>query len=156
MIITLAEILAALPGPWRHVEFKSTKFPPQRERAELDLDDYLTLALIVSTEDVQEMRLELLGPNAAPQPFEVYLLNAQGNDAAPGIIGRATTAEEAVAVAADKVTRAIVCGREPKHLPPWLSFRVAERLHHAQDRLHRTALRFVTDPAANAFVFGEP
>lgn len=159
MIITLADLLVALPGPWRQIEWQSRviKTPPQRERAELALSDQLTLALEVSTREAQERRLTLLG-QAADQPlmFEVYLLNAQRQDAAPGILGLATTAEQAAGVAADKVTRAIVCGAEVHSLPPWLSFRVAERLRQAQDRLHRVGLRFVTDPAANECVFGEP
>lgn len=153
MTLTLADILDALPGPWQRVAFKSTKTPPQRERAELALDDHLTLAVVVSTKDVQEWRLELIRPDTTPQTFEVYLLDAQGLDAAPGVLGLATTTEEAVAVVADKVTRAILCGREIHSLPPWLSFRVAERLHQAQDRLHRIALRFVTDPAADYNVY---
>lgn len=158
MTLTLAEILLALPGSWQIVQRKSPiiKTPPQRERAELALDDHLTLALEVTTHTAQLRRLGIVGWDAPPMPAEVYLLNAQGHDAAPGVLGLATTTEEAVAVAADKVTRAILCGREIHSLPPWLSFRVAERLHQAQDRIHRIGLRLVTDPAANECVFGEP
>ena len=149
MTLTLADLLAAMPGAWQHIERKSIfKSTPQRARVELALEDHLTLALEVTTQAAQARRLGIVGWDAPPLPVEVYLLNAQGHDAAPGVLGLAKTTEEAVAVAADKVTRAILCGRDPKRLPPWLSFRVAERLRAAAERATRIGLRFVTDPAA--------
>ena len=66
MTLTLAEILLALPGSWQRVTFKSTKTPPQRERAELALDDHLTLALEVTTHTAQLRRLGIVGWDAPP------------------------------------------------------------------------------------------
>lgn len=141
MILTLTEILAALPGPWQHIERKSPiiKTPPQRDRVELALENHLTLALEVTTQAAQARRLGIVGWDAPPLPVEVYLLNAQGHDAAPGALGLATTVEEVVAVAADKVTRAILCGRVPGRLPPWLGPKVAERLRQTAARAQAAA-----------------